>query len=176
MKRREFLVTLVALMAIGLTSFWAYRHEKRREVAEMCPFCDRMVHPATAFRVKVGDHLMVACCPRCGMHFEENQTPGQADLPAQARKTGIAWATDLTTGETIAAESATYVEGGDLQYCTRGEQPVTREPQGVSVREYDRCLPTLVAFKTQQEAQAYQQQHGGRILSYAQALAGVREQ
>lgn len=176
MKRREFLVTLVALMAIGLTSFWAYRYEQRREVVDMCPFCDRMVHPATAYRLRVGDRLVVACCPRCAMHLQVNQGSGQAGLPVQAGRIGPAWATDVTTGERIAAETAVYIEGGDLQYCTRGDQPVTREPQGVSVREYDRCLPTLVAFKTQQEAQAYQQQHGGHILSYVQALAGVREQ
>jgi hypothetical protein len=53
---------------------------------------------------------------------------------------------------------------------------MTREPQGVSMREYDRCLPTLVAFKTPQEAETYQQQHGGRVLSYSQALARVQEQ
>ena len=90
--------------------------------------------------------------------------------------TGTAWATDINTGESIPAESATYVEGGDVQYCTHGDQPITRQPQGVSTREYDRCLPTLVAFKTPPEAQAYQQQHGGRVLTYSQALESVREQ
>ena len=58
-----------------------------------------------------------------------------------------------------------------MQYCTHGDQPMTREPNGVSMREYDRCLPTLAAFKTPQAAEAYQQQHGGRVLSYAEALA-----
>ena len=167
MKTREIVVTLVALVAIGVTSFFAYRYEKRREMAGMCPFCDRMVHPVTAYRLKVGDHEVAACCPRCGMHAQVNQEQG---------KPGQAWATDVNTGESVAAESATYVEGGDLQYCTHGDQPMSRESHGVSVREYDRCLPTLVAFQTPQEAEAYQQQHGGRVLSYAQALASVREQ
>jgi hypothetical protein len=176
MKRFEFLVTLVVLVAIGLTSFWAYRYEQRRAVSEICPFCDRMVHPATAYGLRVSDRIVVACCPRCAMHFQVNQVSGRPGLPVQAGRVGPAWATDVTTGERIVPENAIYIEGGDLQYCTRGEQPVTREPQGVSVRQYDRCLPTLVAFKTQQAARAYQQQHGGHILSYAQALAGVREQ
>jgi hypothetical protein len=165
MKAREFSVTLVALLAIGVTSFWAYRYEQRRETAGMCPFCDRVVHPITAYRLKVGDHVVAACCPRCGMHAQANQTHGEP---------GMAWATDVNTGESVAAESATFVEGGDVQYCTHGDQPMTREPHGVSMREYDRCLPTLVAFKTPQEAEAYRQQHGGRVLSYPQALASVR--
>jgi hypothetical protein len=166
MKARETLISLGALLVIGLVSFLAYRHEQRSLAAEICPFCNRVVHPAAAYRLRVGDRTVVACCPRCAMHFAANHL-GEVSK---------AWATDVTTGERIAAETAVYIEGGDVQYCTRGEQPITPEPQGVSVRHYDRCLPTLVAFKTQQEAQAYQQQHGGRILSYAQAVTGVREQ
>ena len=51
MKARETLITVMAFLAIGLTSFWAYRYEQRRQMADMCPFCERMVHPATAFRI-----------------------------------------------------------------------------------------------------------------------------
>ncbi len=167
MKTREIVIALVALAAIGITSFFAYRYEQKRETAGMCPFCDRMVHPVTAYRLKVGDRVVAACCPRCGMHAQVSQTQGNP---------GPAWATDVNTGESVVANSATYVEGGDVQYCTHGDQPMTREPHGVSVREYDRCLPTLVAFKTPQDAEAYQQQHGGRVLSYSQALASVQEQ
>ena len=167
MKARDIVVTLVALLAIGVTSFFAYRYEQRRETAGMCPFCDRMVHPVTAYRLKVGDHVVAACCPRCGMHAQVNQEQGK---PVQA------WATDVNTGESVAADSATYVEGGNVQYCTHGDQPMTREPHGVSMRQYDRCLPTLAAFKTTQEAETYQQQRGGRVLSYSQALASVQKQ
>jgi hypothetical protein len=99
------------------------------------------------------------------MHAQMNQAQG---------KPGQAWATDVNTGESVAAESATYVEGGDVQYCTHGDQPMTREADGVSIRTYDRCLPALVAFKTPQEAETYQQQHGGRVLNYEQALASVQ--
>ena len=167
MRARGVIVPLVALLAIGVASFWAYRYEQRRERAGMCPFCDRMVRPVTAYRVKVGDRVVAACCPRCGMRAQVNREHG---------KPVAAWATDLNTGERVAAEAATYVEGGDVQYCTHSDQPVAREPHGVSTREYDRCLPTMVAFKTPQEAEAYKQQHGGRVLSYSQALASVREQ
>jgi hypothetical protein len=167
MRTREITITLVALVAIGVTSFFAYRYEQRRETAGTCPFCDRMVHPVTAYRLKVDGHEVTACCPRCGMHAMLNREQG---------KPGDAWATDVNSGESVAAQLSTYVEGGDIQYCTHGNQPVTREPHGVSVREYDRCLPTLAAFKTPKEAELYQKQHGGLVLSYAQALDSVREQ
>ncbi len=164
MKLRRTLVTLSALAAIGFVCLWAYRYEQRRERAEICPFCDRMVHPMTTYQVKVGNRILTACCPRCGIRAQLNQS----------QKPGTA--TDLNTGEKIRAESAVYVEGGDIQYCTHGTHPVAREPNGVSLREYDRCLPTLVAFKTQSEADAYRDQHGGRVLSYAQALESVKQQ
>ena len=166
MKARQLAVTLAALLAVGATSFWAYRYEQRRETAGMCPFCDRMVHPSTSYHIERGGHEVVACCPRCGMHTQVNWGAGES---------GTAWATDLNTGVRVAAESATYVEGGDVQYCAHDDRPVERQPQGVSVREFDRCLPTLVAFKTAPEAEAYRRQHGGRVLTYAQALASIRE-
>ena len=167
MKPRDMIVTLVALLAIGVTGFWAFRHERQRQRSAMCPYCDRMVHSATAYRIKVGNHVVAACCPRCGMHAQVDQERG---------KGGMAWATDVNTGEQVSAESAVYVEGGDIQYCTHGDQPMMHEPHGASTRAYDRCLPTLVAFKTHQEAKAYQERHGGRVLSYSQALASVAEQ
>ena len=166
MKTREIIITTIALIAIGATSFWAYRHERRAETAGTCPFCDRMVHPTSAYELKVNGHELTACCPRCGMHAQVNGEQG---------KSGAATATDVTTGEKIAAESATYIEGGDVQFCAHDDQAVTREPYGVSVREYDRCLPTIAAFKTRPEAELYQKQHGGHVLNYAEALASVRE-
>ena len=63
MKAREIVITIVALVAIGVTSFFAYRYEQRRETAGMCPFCDRMVHPVTAYRLKVGGHVVVGVLP-----------------------------------------------------------------------------------------------------------------
>ena len=167
MKAREVAVTLVALAAIGVTSFWAYRYENRREGSGVCALCDRRVHAVTAYRLQVAGRVVAACCPRCGMHAQMNQALANS---------GAAWATDVVTGAMIPAESATYVEAGDVQYCTHDDQPMARDSHGVSVRDYDRCLPTLVAFKTPQEAEVYQQQHGGHVLSYAQALASVKTQ
>jgi hypothetical protein len=87
-----------------------------------------------------------------------------------------ALATDFASGRVIPAATAYYDEGGDVQYCTAGHPPVERGPQGVRRRAYDRCLPALVAFATRDEAEAYRKQHGGRILSYDQAVETVRTQ
>jgi hypothetical protein len=164
MKVREMLIAATALVAIGLTSFLAYRYERAPDT-NRCAFCQRIVAPATAYRLRVGDRVQTACCPRCALHYTLNH-------PGVVRE---AHATDFDSGEALPAESAYYVEGGDVEYCTHGAQPVEREPQGVSVRAYDRCLPTLVAFKTQEHAVTYRKQHGGRVLDYAQAVESVKE-
>lgn len=165
MKVRETLITLMALVAIGLASYLAYQYEEKPN-PQLCNICDRPLHAGTTYRVEGGGHTESACCPRCGMHYALGH-PGGAQR---------AWATDLNSGETIPAEAAYYEEGGEVEYCTRHDNPVQREPQGASVRAFDRCLPTLVAFKTRSEAEDYRKQHGGRVLTFAEAMKSVQEQ
>jgi hypothetical protein len=164
MKLKESLITLVALAAIGGASYVAYRYESQPR-PNLCNVCNRGLHAGMTYRMEVHGHTEVTCCPRCGMHY----------AIAHAQDVKGSWATDLNSGQRIPAESASYNEGGDVEYCTQDETPVAREPHGISEREYDRCLPTLVAFKTRAEAEAYRAQHGGRVLTYQQAMASVKE-
>jgi hypothetical protein len=94
--------------------------------------------------------------------------------PGEARKE---LATDFKSGRLIPAQSAYYDLGGDVQYCTRRDPAIQRVPgQGVEMRVYDRCLPVLVAFASKDEAEAYRHQHGGRVVTFNQALEDVRRQ
>ena len=165
MRAKAILVTIAALAAIVGVSFLAYRWEAPRKPA-ICQVCGRDIHKQTAYRMDTTDGTIETCCPTCAMHY-------LLDHPGTVRE---AWTTDFASGRIIPAQSAYYDEGGDVQYCTAHHPPVERGLHGVRMRVYDRCLPTLVAFETQQEARAYQQQHGGRILTYSQALAAVEEQ
>jgi hypothetical protein len=163
-KLRETLVTFLALAAIGVASYLAYRSETRPN-PNFCDICNRPIHRGMAFLVQTGGHTEHACCPRCGMHYALNH-------PGRLQKV---WATDLNSGESMPAETAYYDEGGNIDYCAARGEAVQRQPQGVWVRNYDRCLPTLVAFKTRAAAEAYQREHGGRILNYAKAVESVKE-
>jgi hypothetical protein len=164
MRLRDTLVTFLALTAIGLTSYLAVRYETKPN-PNFCNICNRPIHRGMSFLVETDGHREHACCPRCGMHYALNH-PG---------KVQHLWATDLNSGESIPAQTAYYDEGGNIDYCAAHGEAVQRQPQGVSVRDYDRCLPTLVAFKTRAEAETYQKDHGGRILSYTQAVQSVKE-
>ena len=164
MKLRETLLTFLALMAIGGASYLAYRYETRSS-PNFCNICNRPIHAGMAFLVQTDGHTEHACCPRCGMHYAVNHSD----------KVQKVWATDLNSGESIPGETAYYDEGGNIDYCAAHGEAVQRQPQSVSVREFDRCLPTLVAFKTRGEAETYQKEHGGRVLTYAEAVQSVKE-
>lgn len=165
MKLRESLITGVALAAIALVSVLAYRHEVRPE-EEFCKLCSRPLHAAVTYELdlKDGTHERT-CCPRCAMHYQVSR-PEWVDR---------GWATDLGSGKKIAADSAFYVEGGDVEYCTVGKHLVRKEPASVAERDFDRCLPTLVAFATRDEAEAYRSQHGGRVVDFSAAIESVKE-
>lgn len=170
MKPKEILISMAALLAIGLTSLVALRYEKKSAPLQ-CSLCNRPVSADMAYEIDVGSHIEYACCPRCGMHFHLSDQKGSASQPQIRREL----ATDFDTMVKIPAETAYYVEGGNVMYCAH-EHPVEREPHSISVREYDRCLPTLVAFKTIGGAETYQKQHGGRVLTYQEALESTRNQ
>jgi hypothetical protein len=165
MRSKSILLTVVALVAIGAAALVAYRWEASKQPL-VCQICGRDVPKQTEFHVETTDGTLTACCPRCAMHY-------MIDHPRQIRG---ARATDYATGRLIEAKSAYYDEGGDVQYCTLRAPAVERGPNdGVRLRVYDRCLPVLVAFASSAEAEAYRLQHGGRVLTYDQALESVRE-
>jgi len=165
MRTKSVLVTLAALAAIVVGGLTVYRWRASQH-PDLCQMCNRDIPKQTAFRMDTTHGTVMACCPRCAMHHIINH-------PGLVRH---AWATDFHSGRMIPAQSAYYDEGGDVQYCTAHESPVERTPMGVQMRTYDRCLPTLVAFAKQDEAEAYRQQHGGRVVTYNQALEDVRQQ
>lgn len=164
MKIRELFVGLLLLAVVGGGSYYAYR----RLVApgRQCDVCGREIragHESMIF-LKSGKTLE-ACCPRCALHHQEHN-PGQV--------TEIL-VSDHTTGEKIRAQDATYVEGSDEMTCIPESSSPPREPGVRFGRDYDRCLPSLVAFKEAEAARRFMVVHGGRLLSYEQALESVRE-
>lgn len=164
MKSKEIWITVLSLAAIAAVSVMAYRFVSAPR-SDACQICERPLHYGVHYELVLKDGTKeTACCARCGMHLA-------VERPGEIR---AARATDLPSGEMIAAETAWYVEGGDEEFCTLHSPSVVREPAGVARRAYDRCLPQLVAFRTREQAEAYRSQHGGTVLNYAQALESVK--
>jgi hypothetical protein len=78
------------------------RYAPRRPGA-VCQVCIRPIHSGMGYRLELAGNNEVACCPRCGMHYELSH------LGTVKR----AFARDFSTGAEIPAEKAYYVEGGN---------------------------------------------------------------
>lgn len=164
MQTKRVLILAAAFVVIVGASLATYHWEER--AAATCQICGRMIPKETAFQMETANGTIRACCPSCAMHFMRSH-------PGFVRK---AMATDFISGRMIAAASAYYDEGGDVQYCTLHQPPMERGPQDESERVYDRCLPVLIAFASRDAAEAYRQKHGGRVLTYNEALTTLRLQ
>ena len=166
MRGKGLSITILTI-ALAIGAAWVIHRELTPRQPADCEICGRMISKQTEFRIETAHGTIYACCPGCALHHIINN-------PGEARKE---LATDFKSGRLIPARSAYYDLGGDVQYCTRHDPSIQRVPgQGVDMRVYDRCLPVLVAFASKDEAEAYRQQHGGRVVTFDQALQDVRNQ
>jgi hypothetical protein len=124
----------------------------------VCAVCDRAECKGMAFRVTLEDGKVVeTCCPRCALHYLETNHQ-------QAR---VMEATDFATGRWMDATHAVYVSDSNMHPCT--ELNTLRDPQGCCMlKTYDRCLPSLVAFAANDEASAFQKNHGGQLVAFSE--------
>lgn len=164
MNIKNSLVGLALLVLVGGAGYYAYKHFVLPN--QKCDICGRAVHPEHDSIVHSKDGSTIhTCCPRCALHYGLHW-PGKV-----ARLT----VSDRATGKKIDAPSAVYVEGSDDHSCLQASDAPPREPGIEYDRAFDRCLPSLVAFKEEQAARDFVSAHGGRVMTYEQALASVKQ-
>jgi hypothetical protein len=163
MNIKGFLVSFLLVGGVGAAGYMTYHYFVLP--SHQCEICGRPVHAAhySSVVLKSGRHIE-ACCARCALHYEHN-------LPGQIARLQVA---DNASGKGIEARGAIYVEGSDVTMCTIAAESVPREPGVEYDLKFDRCLPSLVAFREESDARDFQRMHGGRVLSFAQALESVK--
>jgi hypothetical protein len=121
-----------------------------------CPACEREECKGLAFRVTLENGKAVeTCCPRCGLHY----------LASTKQQAKALQATDIVSGRRVDATKAVYVEGSDVSHCTPME--VRRDAYGCCYyKGFDRCSPSLIAFASEESAQTFQKQHGGKLVAF----------
>jgi hypothetical protein len=129
-----------------------------------CEVCKRVIHAETSFKIARPDGSMEStCCPRCG-------------LTAVIQNGGRALeAVDFMSKKPIRATVAIYLEGSDIMECcsTTGFRS---DEGGYQEMDYDRCMPSLIAFSRREDAETVRQTHGGRIISFEEAMQSVVNQ
>ena len=163
-KRTLSIFVALSALGLGLLAFYLVSSGRIAGGEPVCFVCQRPLHPAQTFLVlSQNGRERRTCCPRCGLRFiiESGAKPSQA--------------TDFSNGNPIIAESAFYLEGSDLMQCCTSATMRTDSGM-ICDMHYDRCMPSLVAFATLQNARAYQQEHGGRLIDLAEARTSVARQ
>jgi hypothetical protein len=158
--------TFVGLAVICLAALlgylvWAGRIAGGKPV---CEVCKRVIHTETSFRIARPDGSMRAvCCPRCGL-ASVIQNGGR-----------VLDAVDFTTKKRVGAAEAIYLEGSDIMECCTNTG--FRSDEGAYQKmEYDRCMPSLLAFAGREDAEVVRQKHGGQIISFEEARQSVVRQ
>jgi len=158
--------TFVGLAVICLAALlgylvWAGRIAGGKPV---CEVCKRVIHTETSFRIARPDGSMRAvCCPRCGL-ASVIQNGGR-----------VLDAVDFTTKKRVGAAEAIYLEGSDIMECCTNTG--FRSDEGAYQKmEYDRCMPSLLAFARREDAEMVRQKHGGNIISFEEARQSVVRQ
>jgi hypothetical protein len=130
----------------------------------VCEVCKRVIHTETSFKIVHPDGSMKAvCCPRCG-------------LAAVIQNGGRALeAVDFTSKKSIPAAEAIYLEGSDIMECCSDTGFRSNEGAYQEI-EYDRCMPSLLAFARREDAEIVRLKHGGRIISFEEARQSVARQ
>jgi hypothetical protein len=76
---------------------------------------------------------------------------------------------DYDSGEFIDASQALFVENSSVNLC---HQSMVQEDRSGSQYQltWDRCLPSLIAFRTREGAEVFRRDYGGLIKTYGELL------
>jgi hypothetical protein len=149
------------LLTVALAASTACTHH-----AAACAQCGRAECRNLAFDIRLADGKVVqTCCPRCGLHYLAGSHPPVASLAVR----------DFDTAMRIDANTALYVDGSDVHPCTSMAGPQPMEERGCCMKtDYDRCLPSLLAFASKAKAEAFADDHGGTVKTFAELNSSER--
>jgi hypothetical protein len=126
----------------------------------VCDLCDRHLHAENTFKLHLSSgETLDACCPRCGLRYQQENTD-----------VAFSEVADFQTGEFVDADAAYFIEGSTAHSCAEdlGQRDATGS---LYTMVWDRCLPSLIAFKEKALAEEFILENGGEIRTYAQLLS-----
>ena len=146
------------VLVVALVTLAVYQHSQNNN---LCDACHRTMRDETHYQIAHTDGtLSELCCPRCGLRHQATLT--------DVAKSEVA---DYHTGRMFAAKEAFFVEGSDVHACDH-HQLVQEDRSGSQYAlTWDRCLPSLVAFVSEEQARKFREDHGGQLRHYDELVA-----
>ncbi len=125
-----------------------------------CPICLRHEHKESMVRFQAeGEPVTNACCLSCALTYGR-----QVHKPVK-----IVAVTDHNTGAALDPSAAMFVVGSDVSPCTHSMMHLGPEKEEYPVH-WDRCLPSILAFRSDEAAEQFRAEHGGRVHSLTELV------
>ena len=150
-----FVMVLVAA-GLGYAGFKVYRGSQ----PEQCYACQRAIHAHMRTIAIANGRTKAFCCPACALSEHEQE----------GKPIRITELTAFFTGEKLAPAEAFIVKGSDVNMCAQTHELVDEEKRPADLH-YDRCSPSMLAFKQRSEAVEFVRQHGGEVLPFNEIAA-----
>ncbi len=149
------LLIVLVVGAAALGGGWYLRH---RRTEQQCWVCKRPIHADNKVIAELDGRRHETCCPACVLAM-------RAQTHKKVRMVSV---TDYLSRQPIEPAQASFVVGSDVDTCGQHGAPAVGEDMRDMQVHFDRCRPSIVAFRNRQDADAFVGQHGGKIGSLAE--------
>jgi hypothetical protein len=156
-----FILSIVFLAAIAAGGYWVLLRTR----PQVCPICERSIHPHSAAIVLIDNQPVTVCCIRCGItHNFQVGKPGE-----------IIAVTEYTTDRLMKPERAFYVEGSRISMCDAHGGGLMDQTKHSYPRLFDRCEPSTYAFADRGQAEDFARANGGKLLTWEELSKEARK-
>jgi hypothetical protein len=156
MNRRAFATSIVIVPTMAGLGYagWRYFSEKAQHT---CSACSREVHVQTRTVAVIDGKLGIYCCPACAL--SEHRQVGK---PVQIMELA-----DYQGGPVISPSQAVLVHDSEINPCKNHNTTLTADKQPLH-SHYDRCSPSILAFRDRNSAQRFAAEHGGQVIAFSE--------
>ena len=154
MQRRNVFAGIAAVLVLAGLAYAAW-HLVQERSAQSCKACLRPVHAHMKTVAIVDGKRAVYCCPACAL--SEHQQSG--------KQVQVVELTDYLTNDPLKPEGSFVVRNSDVNPCLQHHPAVGENSQPLESR-FDRCAPSVLAFRDRNAAAAFAASHGGQVLTF----------
>ena len=154
-RKKKWGAFAATLAVVALAGYGAFQWQRRNQ-PDICQHSWREIHPGVLTIAEVDGKETRFCCPACALTTAE-----QTGKPVRVLRLS-----DFYTHQPLEPAAAFLVRGSEANLCTHPHPLVSEEKQPLDVH-FDRCAPSILAFRSREEAEAFRQEHGGEVLRLA---------
>jgi hypothetical protein len=163
---RSTVVGIALVLILGAFGYFAWDTFQTRQ-ASVCSICSRPLHSGSSVVADVDGESQRFCCAACAL-WAERQTGAEVTITRVS---------DYASGSALDPSEATFVVGSRVNHCLQqhsvfdSSRTALDPAKETGTLEFDRCSPSILAFRTRATAEGFANQEGGRMTN----LNGLRE-